>query len=172
MADRQGQHGAEVVHVYEQEDRYGDPKHGAYGLNPPSAHRQQDSPHAPEKVGFGQELINPTGESVRPNAEGAIAQRLGVRDQRGTWWIPQQFLLKRQRLAAPAVFLREIDTLIGHVSWTAPDSIENRELPRDFCGHTGRLPAHSAPIVVAAEVAGLLRSEERRVGKECRSRWS
>jgi len=29
-----------------------------------------------------------------------------------------------------------------------------------------------APTLLMAEVANTLRSEERRVGKECRSRWS
>ena len=34
------------------------------------------------------------------------------------------------------------------------------------------LSEHSAPFDATVQVIELLRSEERRVGKECRSRWS
>ena len=37
---------------------------------------------------------------------------------------------------------------------------------------TGKLSGWTSPKDVILKLAGILRSEERRVGKECRSRWS
>src|SRR5256885_12234750 len=61
-----------------------------------------------------------------------------------------------------------IDSVSKNVS-KRPVSIIRRE--RLIRGGAGRLPAHGQP---AHGIGGLrrLRSEERRVGKECRSRWS
>src|SRR5687768_7130078 len=41
-------------------------------------------------------------------------------------------------------------------------------VPRNGCGRPGRAPERFLPL----DITSLLRSEERRVGKECRSRWS
>ena len=45
----------------------------------------------------------------------------------------------------------------------------NRKLEVDV---TGRGFSRNAALVQLAKIFGLCRSEERRVGKECRSRWS
>ena len=40
------------------------------------------------------------------------------------------------------------------------------------CGHIGKRHAEMITRDEGAELVALCRSEERRVGKECRSRWS
>src|SRR3989449_8202343 len=45
-------------------------------------------------------------------------------------------------------------------------------LPTRRSGIDGFMERTSAHLSVATKLTGLLRSEERRVGKECRSRWS
>src|ERR1043166_5101197 len=59
--------------------------------------------------------------------------------------------------------------------WPGPLTIivpASAKIPLKVTGNTGRLALRQSRSEVANRLIGLLRSEERRVGKECRSRWS
>jgi len=68
---------------------------------------------------------------------------------------------------------REVQQLIrtGNVAYELcrPVSLNGLWLSRCFALRTAPTMLRAAPVIV---VASFLRSEERRVGKECRSRWS
>src|SRR3712207_9256844 len=98
-----------------------------------------------------------TGIAV-PTLEARVAQRLAMRPD-----VRRMPLVGLGCVAGAAGLARLHDYLLGH-----PDHV-GVLLAVELCSLTVQRDDHSMPNVVAA---GLFRSEERRVGKECRSRWS
>ena len=89
-----------------------------------------------------------TGASTAPELDGALAKAEGI-----SMRLPYQSdPTVRNQINAGGMFYSDM-----HLSHVAPMA---------WAGFFGRLN------VAVIEVAGLTRSEERRVGKECRSRWS
>src|SRR2546425_9456714 len=70
----------------------------------------------------------------------------------------------RKRLSLGLVLLL-INRVAGFVLPASPKYVIDRVIGQ-------HRPELLLPLAVAAGVATLVRSEERRVGKECRSRWS
>src|SRR3712207_6721698 len=52
------------------------------------------------------------------------------------------------------------------------DEAQRREDLKRLVADVGRLPEQQRSALLMREIDGMSRSEERRVGKECRSRWS
>src|SRR5712692_9288986 len=77
---------------------------------------------------------------------------------------------KFARARGPAVGVREPDSRDRGDSWSNRDRSPQDERPGDVPGgEAGATAARRRPAPLPA--GPLLRSEERRVGKECRSRW-
>src|SRR2546429_7549918 len=64
----------------------------------------------------------------------------------------------------------QLDRFLMRVTLGYPDAAHERELLRG--GERRELLSRMAPALSAAAVLRVQRSEERRVGEECRSRWS
>ena len=62
------------------------------------------------------------------------------------------------------------------MAWVTKDSVEQYETPESKKEYTKQEKAanwwHYHKLYVGIAVIAVVRSEERRVGKECRSRWS
>ena len=71
-----------------------------------------------------------------------------------------EFLDSRQGTHAPILFKRDMDEAKVGISLDLRGLMISTGLPADFAG------------LILIALIFVLRSEERRVGKECRSRWS
>src|SRR5688572_8487853 len=72
----------------------------------------------------------------------------------------------------------EVDVVVVGNGWAPeglPDGVKSVHLPEDVGipgGRNAGVPAVSGELLFFLDDDARLRSEERRVGKECRSRWS
>ena len=102
------------------------------------------------------------------------------------WFAAQALLLWRSPLAFYRLLGRQRDWVVAKVEYAHTESAKWRgmwtaiKLPYSGLRAMGLNPQMAVGLLVAGSTVGggaivnetLLRSEERRVGKECRSRWS
>src|SRR3989441_714609 len=83
----------------------------------------------------------------------------------GAWQEARGLIYAHRKRLSLGLVLLLVNRIAGFVLPASPKWVVDRVIGQ-------HRPELLLPLAVAAGVATLVRSEERRVGKECRSRWS